>query len=154
MLPGNFTNPNIIYPSPYNAIQIQIQQSCLNEYKNNYDTRLMYQMSHEVIHALMPTQRGNANYLEEGLAVSFSHRFLRLHAKKNLDLMLKSILKQGNENYLKAFNLVNKTGMANPIKMRKIREIEPYLSKININNLIDNFNIKENDAIQLLDRFI
>jgi hypothetical protein len=152
IIPVDWNNTTSLSPAAYNIIQVQVQQSCIKEFENNNSTRLIYQISHEVIHSLMPMPRGSANYLEEGLAVCFSHRFLTLYAVKNkiLDMMLKSIYQPGCEEYLKAFNLVNKSEMSNPANIKKLREIKPYLSKVSANDLIRICKVKENDAVDLL----
>ena len=70
----DINTPRFWFPGNCNNIIIQITENCLADIN-----RAVYQVAHEAVHLLNPLQLGNSNYLEEGLATSFSGRYCQRH---------------------------------------------------------------------------
>lgn len=67
---ANSDNPNIFYPNTGTKhVLAQLGQSVCGE------DQACYQLSHEVIHLLNPTERASVSVLEEGVATWFSEHF-------------------------------------------------------------------------------
>ncbi len=68
------TSPQIFYPTA-TELEIRIGLNSQTELE-----RGCYQLSHESVHALSPVDIYTATTLEEGLATSFAHSYIRDHA--------------------------------------------------------------------------
>ncbi|BCV58069.1 hypothetical protein TUM17384_20140 [Shewanella algae] len=68
-----FGGPDCTFPT-YDTIQVTVRNYCQSNNNSAY-----YQISHEAIHTLSPTDKNNVTFLEEGVATRFSHDFLFKH---------------------------------------------------------------------------
>ncbi|MEZ8747357.1 hypothetical protein AB4369_22015 [Vibrio sp. 10N.261.49.A5] len=75
LLPVQFRNgnPDVTYPSNHHLL-VTISENCRREVYRAY-----YQLSHEAIHTLSPVGITQVSWLEEGVAVNFSHSFMERH---------------------------------------------------------------------------
>jgi len=60
------------YPGNCSQVVIQLTQTCLTDLR-----RASYQLAHECIHLLSPSEGSHANVFEEGLATHFAHRYIQ-----------------------------------------------------------------------------
>jgi hypothetical protein len=110
--------PSIWYPSTgVKHIIIQITQNCLNDMN-----QAVFQVSHEIIHCLSSQKENKANVLEEGLATHFSIEYCR--DSKHTVYPIK------DKRYKKAQELVEQLLSIDTDIIKKVREIEPIISKI------------------------
>jgi hypothetical protein len=115
--------PQIWFPGNRKDISIQITTECI------YDmNRAVYQAAHEVIHCLSPTGQNAANVLEEGLACYFSIYYTSLnnHGSWNCASL----------KYARAQSLFEKLNIIVPDIVRKVRQIQPIISLITVEDLL------------------
>ncbi|WP_157594973.1 hypothetical protein [Psychroflexus tropicus] len=111
-------NPQIWYPDDCKHVVIQITENCINDIN-----RAVFQVAHESIHCLCPTGSQNANVLEEGLANLFSIIYCRENGHGNN-------WTSNAQSYTNASNLVEKLLSIDADIIKKLRAIEPTLSKV------------------------
>lgn len=136
--------PRIWYPGNCKDIIIQITNDCLN----NMD-KAVFQVAHEVIHCLSPTNMSKTNVLEEGLATLFSAHCVPENYWENYLAHLAS--KPEYPEYIDAYNLVKDFLSVDPNIIKKLREIEPTISLINKDLILSiNPNIQLDLILKLL----
>jgi len=131
-------NPYIWYLGDRKQIIIRINEFCLNDM--DY---AVFQVSQEIIHCLCPTGGSNATYLEEGLATHFGNEYYRScgYVKWHVN----------DPKYIEALNLVEQLFRIDAEIIKKVRNIEPIISLVTKNQLIDvNKNIPECLADKLI----
>jgi hypothetical protein len=133
--------PKIWYPGNRKHIIIQITKDCLN----NMD-KAVFQTAHEVIHCLSPNRESRTNVLEEGLATLFAIQYInennheKFHAEE--------------PEYINAYNLANSFLSIDPDIIKKLREVEPTISLISKDMILDiNPAIQEDLIEKLLEPF-
>jgi hypothetical protein len=87
----------------------------------------IYQMAHEVIHCISPIAPGSTSILEEGLAVYFSDLFSQKYG-------CVSVICTEDSAYLKAESLVIDLLKIDKDVIKKVRKIQPVISKITVKN--------------------
>ena len=118
-------NPQIWYPGNCKHVSIQITEDCLEDIN-----RAVFQVAHETIHCLSPTGSQNANVLEEGLANLFSIAYCRQNGHgKNWS--------SNKKEYTDASNLVEQLLRIDNDIIKKLRVIEPTLSKITKQHILE-----------------
>ncbi|MDQ8188572.1 hypothetical protein [Pelagicoccus sp. SDUM812002] len=110
-------NPSTWYPGDRGHIIIQLGERCIDD-----SVQAIYQLSHEVIHLLAPTNGKNANNLEEGLATHFSQEYCFRATGRMLNASLPC--------YRKAGELVQRILNDNPNCIKSMRHEEKEFSKI------------------------
>ncbi|WP_051147641.1 hypothetical protein [Agarivorans albus] len=133
--------PQVFYPNKKN-IRVKIGNSCLNE-----NHRAYYQLGHEAVHLLSPVDFEVTTVLEEGVAVWFSHDFMKRHSGVTWD-------SSGDDRYDRAWHLVelvldeseaalkdirDKFGCFSPLTADNILEIVPKLDRQVAINLAERF---------------
>ncbi len=115
----------------------------------NEPNRAYYQLAHECIHTLCPSGSRNSNNLEDGVACYFSWYYMDQYlGVKN------QTPNEDEENYLYAFDLVSPILNSMPSFIRNLRDIQPYLSKVSIDDLrMVNPNLDTNTIHKLLQQF-
>lgn len=127
------THIGIISPE---IIKIFITDNAYNSFYQNENFMAYNQIGHEVIHALMqPQANGNANYLEEGLAVFFSIQVLldKKVIEENQVEDLLSSLESSNLKYWQAYTLVKETSIYKDIKTLRVKN--PFLAQLKLEDL-------------------
>ncbi len=137
------SNPKIWFPRNCKNVIIQLSYPAAQNME-----QACYQMAHECIHLLNPGM--NANNLEEGLAVYFASEYMKVFRNSPM-------WHATNKSYVTAQRIVSKIMTENMECIKKLRELEPSLSKVTIDQL------KTLDAVKclsdtecnfLLDKFI
>lgn len=123
-------NPQIWYPGNCKHLSIQITENCMNDLNH-----AVFQVAHEAVHCLCPTGNQNASVLEEGLANLFSIIYCKENGHGNN-------WSANVQKYTDANNLVERLLDIDSEIIKKLRSIEPTISKID-KDLI----IKVNPAI-------
>ena len=116
--------PQVWYPGNCKQILIQLSQHALIDVN-----QALYQLSHETIHCLSPNGKGVANVLEEGLATYFSESYFQLNG---LTPMFSTI-----PEYNEAIYLVKQLLAVDMDIIKKVRLIQPTISDISVNNLLE-----------------
>jgi hypothetical protein len=117
----------------------------------NNKKEAMYQLAHEVIHALSPNNQHDANYFEEGIAVFFA-----IHATQKMGF---SITPRyiSSKKYKKAYELINAIYTAHPDAGKRISQARKsgYLfSTMEAKQLLMLFpEISPSGATQLAEKF-
>ncbi len=115
----NQSRPQIWYPGNSKNIIIQITDNCLFDLN-----RAVFQVAHESVHCLCPTEGNHTNVLEEGLANLFSIEYCKLNGHGDKW--------SANEiDYTNASENVSKFLRYDSDIIKKLRAIEPKISMIN-----------------------
>ena len=119
--------PQIWYPGNRRHVIVQLSLSAAADM-----SQACYQMAHEVVHLLAPSGGANSNNLEEGIACHFSAYYM------------KEVLKQPNwqptlPSYKRALEQVAPLVDADINCIRRLRKIQPSLSKMNRQELSQEF---------------
>ncbi len=125
--------PQNWFPGNCGHIVIQLGLPCMNE-----PDRACFQLAHETIHLLSPTGGRNANVLEEGLAAHFQSWYMKNHYPPDWP---RSDIDWDNlacESYARARALVHELLAHGDDVVKKLRTVEPALSRITA-NLIQQF---------------
>lgn len=88
----------------------------------------VYQLAHETVHLLNPVKLGQANYLEEGVAVAMSLHVSRIYGF--------SFLAPSSSKYGKALKLVNKLPEGAILSARRIRREVGRFSAVSTEDLL------------------
>jgi hypothetical protein len=111
-------NPYIWYRGENEKqVIIRISKRC----KNDMDFAV-FQVSQEIIHCLSPAVGQTANVLEEGLATHFANEYYKSCGYKKWSI--------DKKRYIDALELVNKLFLIDSDIIKKLRQIEPTISKI------------------------
>jgi hypothetical protein len=121
------TGPRIWYPWDRRHIVIQLNTRCMTDW---YEAH--FQLAHECIHLLSPTGRNDSNILEEGLATSFSLDYM----KRNLGRPDYGIT---DHRYISAVTHFSALMTIQPDAIRELRELEPTISRIDANTIIQRY---------------
>jgi hypothetical protein len=133
--------PRIWYPGDRKHVVIQLGLEARGDVP-----RLVFQLSHEVVHLLSPTGRRVANNLEEGLATLFAEDYTLEHLGVPVLTNLAS--------YARARDAVRRLLARDPTCIRRLREGEPCLSHLEREFLRDYIpDLSGEDAAYLLARF-
>lgn len=123
-------------------VTIYISYDCIN----NYDLA-RFQIAHEVIHTLYTNKQENTTNLEEGLAV-----FFQLKESPTIGI------EDGANEYRNACELVTQLINDNPQIIKQAREIEPNISKISTDLLLQlksNIDLKQlNELTQIFPKYL
>jgi hypothetical protein len=133
--------PKIWYPGNCRNIIIQITNNCLNDID-----RAVFQTAHEVIHCLGPNKKSRTNVLEEGLATLFAIQYFNENSHGNLYAE--------EPEYKNACYLANSFLSIDPDIIKKLREVEPTISLITKEMIVDiNPDIQQELIEKLLEPF-
>ncbi|HAS8448209.1 hypothetical protein VVYB158_06615 [Vibrio vulnificus CladeA-yb158] len=132
LLPVQFhTNgPYVSYPTNHDLL-VTISDSCRIQRNRAY-----YQLAHEAVHTLSPVNIENVSWLEEGVAVNFSHCFMARHCgvswdrtgSEKYDLAWRYV-KELIKVYPGAIRLIFKTfGRLSSLEHRKVQNLFPRAS--------------------------
>lgn len=83
----------------------------------------LFQLSHEVVHALGPQVGRPANVLEEGVATWFSVYYLKKEKRKDVTTWL-------SKRYRYAYHAVSKLLDKDPDAIKKLRKVQPCFKKM------------------------
>ena len=123
-------------------VTIYISYDCID----NYDLA-RFQIAHEVIHTLYTNKQENTTNLEEGLAV-----FFQLKESPTIGI------EDGANEYRNACELVTQLINDNPQIIKQAREIEPNISKISTDLLLQlksNIDLKQlNELTQIFPKYL
>lgn len=111
------SHPKTWYPGSRRHIVIQLNVGYINDFP-----RMIYQVTHELIHLLAPTGGRTSTYLEEGLAVEFSQSYTLRETGRNIE--------PGMHSYKKARDGVRQLLESDPGCVLRMRAKEPCISKI------------------------
>jgi hypothetical protein len=143
--------PHIKY-YPNGFINISLTSRVLNDYN-----QLCYQLSHEVCHLLHPSKEfetgidHNTLVINEGMATYFS--ILQM-LKLNIHDEAIEGLRNNLPNYYNAFLAVNKLMSINPDSIKIIRNIEPTIDRLTIDDFTKTaLDIPLNLKLELLNKF-
>ncbi len=120
----NETQPGHWFPGNCKNIAIQLNQHCMEDMN-----RAVYQVAHEIIHCLSPTGGANANVLEEGLATHFSAEYAENYGH--------GIWAPKADKYKIALSLFETLLTIDSDIIKKVRKIQPKISLITSDNLIE-----------------
>lgn len=95
---------------------------------NNDLAQAVFQMSHEIIHCLSPIHTKSVTVLEEGLASFFSKEFCISSGYGNFD--------GAPEDYESAFDFVEELLKYDEDILKKIRQIQPVISLIAVDDFL------------------
>ena len=112
------SGPPVAVPYPDGSVQIQIGTTCATNIK-----RACYHMAHESIHSLSIPYGVQATVLEEGLATSFAHSYIRDHLRTEY-------VRSGDAHYDAARSKVEQLLATHPDAIKILREREPVISHI------------------------
>lgn len=136
--------PNIYFPvkGDYDNVEIILSDSCKTD-----DDQAQFQIAHEVIHCLGPSEQAMTTVLEEGLAVLFSDDY---YSKGKM-----TYYTGPNEtNYLQAKQITQSLLSLNSNGIKELRAIDPRLSHCTFAHLKKVFpNATNNLLNQALDKF-
>ncbi len=136
------TVSQIWFPGNCKHIAVQITENCLNDL-----SQAVFQVAHEVIHLLSPVKFGETTVLEEGLATLFSIEYPR-------DNSFGDKVPLSGKNYMTAYTSVQKLLQIDPLIIKKMRESEPTISKIDAALItVTNSNVPPDLAIKLTEQF-
>ena len=128
MLPVGFHVgfPQVFCPSP-GTVEIRLPFG----YKSEVELSC-YMLAHECIHVLVlsPVSSHGATVLEEGLAMSFAHQYVRDHAAGDWTHSSELWTHSGDQRYDVARALVECFLATRPDAIRRLREREPIVSRI------------------------
>lgn len=134
--------PRIWFPGNRNHVIIQLSMGSLEELGC-----ALYELSHEVVHLLCPVVNGTATNLEEGLATWFSENFTvdGITAPHASSMPC----------YSAARDAISELLACDPYCIKKMREVEPYLSKISESQILENCpSFPEDKAGFLSEKFV
>lgn len=121
---NNLDYPQTWFPGNRENIAIQITMDCVDDLN-----RAVYQVAHEIIHCLAPKIGLKATYLEEGLATHFSIEYARNNGY--------GLWSTDNPKYDTAMKLLEQLLILEPDIIIKLRQIQPILSLITKENIIE-----------------
>jgi len=138
----NQSTPQIWYPGDCKNVIIQITENCLDDLNC-----AVFKVAHESIHCLCPTGGQNANVLE-GLANLFSIEYCRDNGHGDT-------WRANKQEYTDASNLLSELLVFDSNIIKKLRAIEPTISKFD-KALIHSFNatIPESLIDKLIRKFL
>lgn len=114
-------HPHTWYPGNCKHIIIELTENCQNDIN-----RAIFQLAHEVIHCLSPSNSGS-NVLEEGLATWFSNKMCKQFSSSYFT---------NNPQYLRACKLVEKLMQYDINIIKKVRVISPCISNFQKSDLL------------------
>jgi len=132
--------PKIWYPGTNKHISIILTDNARED-----TAQAIFQLAHEVVHILSPTNGSNAPVIEEGLSALFQERANQIY---NLNLRLVS------QPYIQATQFANGLLKGQPNIIKTLRKIEPTFSKWTPRFLVAEGNISLKLAEQLCEPFI
>jgi uncharacterized protein YjaZ len=121
---NNASQPGHWFPPNCKDILIFLTYQCLED-----KDRAVYQIAHEIIHCLSPIGYANPKVLEEGLAEYFAIEYAKNNGHGNWSPDI--------DKYEKALKLFKKLIMIDSDIIRKVRLIQPIISFITSDNLIE-----------------
>lgn len=120
--------PQCWYPGNCKHIVIQIGKACLTE-----PDRACFQLAHEAVHLLSPTDTRNSNVLEEGLAAHFQVWFMQYQYPSNWQRSGTDWSRFECRSYVEAKEAVERLLAVDTDAVKKLRAIEPTISRITPN---------------------
>lgn len=123
--------PQVFYPSP-SEIEIRLGLPCQTELE-----RGCYQLAHEALHCLSPVDIWTATTLEEGLATSFAHSYIRNHGGTDWNHSPTFWSGSGDQRYDLARGIVEMFLSSRPNAIRRLREKQPVISAISADLIIE-----------------
>jgi hypothetical protein len=112
--------PRIWFPGDCNHIAIQITRQAIGD-----RNEAIYQLSHEVIHCLIPKEIGKESVLEEGIATWFSRNFV-------VDGYIPKDFNPLFPNYEKACKMVERLLKMDSGVVKKLRDVNPNLAHLGL----------------------
>lgn len=116
--------PEVFYPSP-TTIEIRLPF----DYKAERE-RSCYMLAHECVHVLSPCDLHSVTVLEEGLATSFAHSYIRDHPAGDWTHNPEFWSRSGDHRYDIARALVECFLATRPDAIRRLRSREQFISRI------------------------
>jgi hypothetical protein len=110
-------NPGTWFPGNRKHIVIQLSFDAAGDLP-----RLVFQLSHEVVHLLAPTGKRSANNLEEGLASHFAEDYTLRQTRRQILSNLPS--------YIRARDAVRRLLAHDNDCIKRMRTVEPCISRI------------------------
>ena len=138
------SGPNTWFPSNCKNVIIQ-----LSYFASNDEKQACYQIAHECVHLLSPVTLGNENNLEEGVATYFASEYMK-------KFMADSSWYTTMDSYKEAERIVFKIMAEDMECVKKLRRLEPSLSKVTMEQLKTLDAVKclsEDECNFLLERF-
>jgi hypothetical protein len=133
--------PQVWYPGNCKHIVIQLNKNALENVN-----QALYQLSHETVHCLSPISKKAANILEEGLATYFSEWYMKQNGLGDWFATLPE--------YIEAVKLVKDLLAIDNEIIKKVRAVQPTISKIKSEQLLQtNNNIPKELADKLCESF-
>jgi hypothetical protein len=119
--------PQNWFPGRCKHVVIQLSKSCIME-----PDKACFQLAHEVIHLLSPTEYKNVNVLEEGLASYFQMQYMdKEWPKANMHI--------DDPAYISAKKSVEKLLALDKDAIKTLRKKEPVISHITESMIIDSY---------------
>lgn len=126
-------------------VSIVLSNNCSSNF-----VQLYFQLSHEVCHFLYPTGKYDANVLNEGVSTYFS----RIWVDKVFPNSTYAIDSIKRSKYYDAYLLVEKLMGIDENSIKKIREINPYLSYVTKEEFLSlGFDLEDSEVHKLLEKF-
>jgi hypothetical protein len=139
--------PEIWYPdSPEKEIKIRLTEGVKKDIKI-----LIHQLAHEVCHLISPSGEKRTNNLDEGLATVFSKRMV-VKFTGDSEYSESVIEKECNRKYKMPYERVNELLDLDKKIIKKLREIQPIIFNITINDFkrVETDKLITNDLINYL----
>lgn len=111
------SNPQLWFPGNCGHVVMQLSLECMQDFN-----QAIFQLSHEVVHLLGPQAKGNSTHLEEGMATWFSERYTLRETGRAIRSQMPC--------YAAARDAVATLMEADPTCIRRMREEQPFVSKI------------------------
>jgi hypothetical protein len=121
--------PHLVYYPETAEVAISLSEKTLND-----DIQLRFQLSHEICHILYPAmdirslKLDKTNVLNEGISTFFS---IVIFDDSEVVLSIVQNLQGHNANYYNAFILVKSLLSTNIRAIRDLRNIEPFINRLN-----------------------
>lgn len=114
--------PQIWFPGDRKDIVIQLGTICLDD-----EPRAVFQLAHECVHVLSPVLSGTASVIEEGVATFFAME--RVQQDCGVPIV------PAEQAYQRAAQLARGLMALDPGGVRRLRDIEPSLSRVTADQL-------------------
>lgn len=139
-------NPTNDFPYVQHYLPSNVSKIYVTKDSQLYLSQMVFQLSHEIIHALMPNDE-SSNWLEEAVATHFS-----IIVSETLKISLKKFYNR-NTKYMEAVNILRENNLHQPETIKKIRQLNSALNKVTVEDILNIIDIPIENIHKLLAEF-